>query len=127
MSARGDGTAILLRVQAAYYLLTGVWPLVDMRTFEAATGPKREHWLVKTVGLAVAVAGASLWTAAQRGEVEEETLVLGAGTAAALGAVDAYYVARRRISPVYLLDAAAQAALLGGWKRVGRRRGLPTG
>jgi hypothetical protein len=41
--------------------------------------------------------------------------VLGVGTAAALLAIDLTYVAKRRISKVYLLDAAAQVALISGW------------
>ena len=47
-------------VQGVYFLLTGVWPLLSIRTFEAVTGPKVDRWLVKTVGLLVAVIGASL-------------------------------------------------------------------
>ena len=35
----------------------------------------------------------------------------------ALGTIDVVYVAKRRISPVYLLDALAQAVLLVAWVR----------
>ena len=41
----------LAAAQSAYYLVTGALPFVSMRAFEAATGPKREHWLVRAVGL----------------------------------------------------------------------------
>jgi hypothetical protein len=34
--------------QGAYHLVTGVWPLVSMRTFASVTGPKVDKWLVKT-------------------------------------------------------------------------------
>ena len=107
--------AAVLRAQAAYFLVTGIWPLLDMRSFQAVTGPKLEHWLVKTVGATVGAIGASLWTAARRTPVRDETVVLGVGSSAVLAAVDVWYVGRRRISPVYLVDAAAQGALIGGW------------
>lgn len=42
-----------------YYVATGVAPFVSRRAFEAVTGPKREWWLVQTVGALVTAAGAS--------------------------------------------------------------------
>ena len=36
--------------QGGYYVATGVLPFVSRRAFEALTGPKREWWLVQTVG-----------------------------------------------------------------------------
>ena len=41
-------------------------------------------------------------------------------SAAGLGLVDVWFVARRRISPVYLLDAGAEALILAGWLRAAR-------
>jgi hypothetical protein len=112
----------VMRAQAAYFLVTGVWPLVDMRTFQAVTGPKLEHWLVKTVGATVGAIGVSLWTAARKPPVRDDTVVLGVSTSAVLGLIDVWYVARRRISPVYLVDALAQAAILAGWAAARRER-----
>jgi hypothetical protein len=101
-----------LAAQSAYFAVTGVWPLLDERSFQAVTGPKLEMWLAKTVGAAVAAAGASLAVAAaRRRESEPEVLTLAFGSAAALGLVDLVYVAKGRISPVYLVDAVAEAAL----------------
>ena len=118
----------VLRAQAAYFGVTGVWPLLDMRTFEAVTGPKLEHWLVKTVGATVGAVGASLWSASRRTPVREETVVLGIGSSAVLGAIDVWYVASRRISPVYLVDALAQGALIAAWAAALRERSAaPTG
>jgi hypothetical protein len=39
--------------QGTYYAATGLWPILWMRSFEAVTGPKQDHWLVKTVGALV--------------------------------------------------------------------------
>ncbi len=51
--------------QGAYYLLTGVWPLINMDSFERVTGAKTDKWLVKTVGVLVAAIGGSLMVAAR--------------------------------------------------------------
>ena len=101
-----------LVAQSAYYLATGLLPFVSRRAFEAVTGPKREWWLVQTTGALVTVIGGALGSAALRRRITPEVLALATGSAAALGAIDAVYVARRRIAPTYLLDAAVQAALL---------------
>jgi hypothetical protein len=101
--------------QGIYYAATGVWPLVSMKTFERVTGPKRDRWLVKTVGLLITAVGVTLVHAGRRRRVHEEIGVLGALSAAALATVDVVYVARRVISPVYLLDAVPEMLLLGWW------------
>jgi hypothetical protein len=101
--------------QGAYFVATGVWPLVSLRTFMAVTGPKADGWLVKTFGLLVAAVGVALLTAAARGGVSPEGAVLAVGSVAALAAADVYYVAAGRISRVYLLDAVAEALLIAAW------------
>jgi hypothetical protein len=45
-------------------------------------------------------------------------VLVAAGGAAALAAIDTVYVAKRRISPVYLLDAVAEIGLVAGWVRL---------
>jgi hypothetical protein len=101
-----------LLLQGAYYTVTGLAPFVSRRAFEAVTGPKREWWLVQTVGALVTVVAGALVSATARDRVTPEVLGLAVGSAAALGAIDVVYVARRRISPAYLVDAAIQAGLL---------------
>jgi hypothetical protein len=108
----GDRLRIALGAQAAYYVATGAVPFVSRRLFEAVTGPKREWWLVQTLGGVVCVVGAGLASAVARERVTPEIVGLAAGSAAVLGASDVWHVARGRISPVYLLDAAAEAAIL---------------
>jgi hypothetical protein len=105
----------LALAQGAFYLATGVWPLVHMRSFEVVTGPKVDRWLVRTVGGLLGVVGGALGSAARHGRVTPEIRALGAGTAAVLAVIDCTYVARKRISPIYLLDAAAEVGLVAGW------------
>ena len=52
---RTPPAAILALVQGAFYAATGLWALVDLGSFMAVTGPKTDHWLVKTVGILVTV------------------------------------------------------------------------
>ena len=105
-------------VQAVLYVTTGIWPVVHRGSFERVTGPKADFWLVQTVGLMVTSIGLGLAHALRRGRPVSPELRATAMTAAAgLALVDAIYVVRRRISPVYLIDAAAETALLIGWLR----------
>lgn len=96
-------------------MITGVWPLVSMRTFEMVTGPKTDKWLVKTVGVVVAVIGAALLTAAYQQRFGAEVVVLAVGSALGLALIDINYVARRVIPPIYLCDALLELVLAAGW------------
>ena len=119
---RGPSTAVVALIQGAFYVATGVWALVDLDSFMAVTGPKTDHWLVKTVGVLVTVIGAVLLLAWRSGRVTGEVVLLAVGSALALAAIDVIYVSNGTISPIYLLDAAAEVALAGGWA-LARRRG----
>lgn len=103
--------------QGVFYAMTGLWPLLHIKSFEAVTGPKADRWLVKTVGALVLVVGTVLATAGMRRKVTSELTLLAAGSAVAFVAIDTVYVGKGRISRVYFLDAVAElgflAALLG--------------
>jgi hypothetical protein len=101
------------RAQGAFYMATGLWPIVHYRSFEAVTGPKADAWLVKTIGGLIAAVGAALLVGA--GDRSRALRVLGLGSALALGASDVWYSLRGRISKVYLVDAVAEAGLIGLW------------
>jgi hypothetical protein len=114
----------LLWVQGLYYLATGVWPLVSLDTFEMVTGPKTDHWLVKTVGVLIVAVSLALLCGAWRKRTVAEVIVLALASAVVLTAIDVVYVTRGVIPPIYLLDAAAEVVLVGGWVAVlawGRR------
>ncbi|ACZ38975.1 hypothetical protein [Sphaerobacter thermophilus] len=125
-----DRQSMISILQALYYLPTGIWPLVSLRTFMAVTGPKVDGWLVKTVGALITVVGGVLMLAGLRRRVSPEVRLLAVGSAAGLAAIDVVYVARRRISPIYLLDALGEVILIGAWvaamrtDRRGRGRGV---
>jgi hypothetical protein len=111
-------TVALARLQGGYFAVTGLWPLLHMRSFRYVTGGKtvRERWLVKTVGVLVASIGATLVASATKGRRPDSSIRLLATTSAlGLLAIDVWYAAKRRISPIYLLGAAAEAALAVAW------------
>jgi hypothetical protein len=112
-------------VQAAFYVGTGVWPLMHRRSFEWVTGPKTDFWLAQTVGLTVAAIGIGLAQAVVRQQgVPPELRTVAATSAAGLALVDLSFVARGRISKIYLADAAAEVALVAGWLFARDRPGL---
>jgi hypothetical protein len=104
-------------VQGAWFLGTGVVPLVSRRLFEAVTGPKADWWLVQTLGGVISVVGAGLLSAAARRRVTPEIAGVAAGSALALAAADVVFVARGRISRIYLADAAVETALVAALAR----------
>lgn len=101
--------------QGVFYALTGIWSLVDIHSFEKVTGPKTDRWLVKTVGTVVTAIGGTLMFAAKRKNISPEISLLGVSSALGLAAIDVIYVSKKRISPIYLLDALAEVAIAGCW------------
>lgn len=120
----GSAFALLCSVQGLYCLVTGVWPLVSIETFQAVTGQKTDHlvtgragdhWLVNTVGVLVIVNALVLLLAAWRNRPTPEVVLLAVGSALGLVAIDVIYVAREVLSPIYLADAALEGAFILSW------------
>jgi hypothetical protein len=125
---------VLFWGQGLFYLLTGLWPLVSIETFQMVTGPKTDHlvtgresdhWLVMTAGVLITSIGVCLLTAAYRRSASPEAVVQAIGAAIGLTAIDIIYVSREVIAPIYLLDAGIEIALIAAWLVVlmlGRRQ-----
>ncbi len=91
----------------SYFALTGLWPLVSIKTFQTVTGQKTDHlvtgqeadhWLVNTVGALVTANAVVFLAAAWSRRRTVDVAILGVSTATALTAIDAVYVARGTIS-----------------------------
>ena len=118
MRSTSDRERTVATAQSAFYVLTGVWPLLDRRSFERVTGPKVDFWLVQTVGVLVASVGIGLARAAlSRRAIPPEVRSIALTSAGGLALLDTMFVLRGRISSVYLLDALAEGALVVGWLR----------
>ncbi|HEX2474575.1 MAG TPA: hypothetical protein VHK01_07515 [Lacipirellulaceae bacterium] len=116
----------VLFIQGVYYLITGIWPLGSIETFEAVTGPKTDDWLVQTVGVLAAVIGATLLVGTWRRVPNRETLTLSVLSILGFATVDVVFVLRDIIGPIYLADAAIQAMfLIGLGIGYARRRSQP--
>jgi hypothetical protein len=111
--------------QAAYYVVTGIWPLAHRRSFEALTGWKLDWWLVETVGLLVTSVGVGLAVASRTGRVTPELAVTAAGAAGSLATIDVVYVGLGAIPPTYLADAAVEAGLVAAWVVAARNPAPP--
>jgi hypothetical protein len=116
--------AFLCWFQGTYYLATGLWPLVSIRTFKMVTGEKTDnlpsgkdadHWLVMTVGTLITSVAITLLSAAFRRTQIAEVTILAVGAAVGLTAIDLIYTARGVIAPIYLLDAAIEVPLILAW------------
>jgi hypothetical protein len=102
-------------VQGLYFLITGVWPLVSMRTFLMVTGPKTDLWLVKTMGVILAVIGLVLLYAWAAGAVNPPVIALAIGAGLGLAIVEMIYVSNKVISAIYLGDAVVEILLAVWW------------
>ena len=106
---------VVAAVQGVYFLVTGMWPIVHMDSFEIVTGEKTDDWLVKTVALLICAVSIPLLVAAARLRVPFEVALLGIASAVALGAASAIFALSDTIRDVYLLDALAEAVLVAAW------------
>jgi hypothetical protein len=102
----------LAATQSAYYLVTGAMPFVSMRAFEAVTGPKRDHWLVRTVGLLALGFGGVLARDAARRRPDP---IVGIAGAVPFAAASLWYGGTGRISRIYLLDGVLEAGFVVAW------------
>jgi hypothetical protein len=101
--------------QGVFYVATGLWPVLHLRSFEAVSGKKRDTWLVQTTGALIAAIGCALVVGAFERTGSRAVKTLGIASAATLGAADLYFVSTGQIPRVYLGDAAAEAAAIAGW------------
>ena len=101
--------------QGIFFVASGLWPVVHLRSFEAVTGRKRDKWLVQTIGGLIAAVGGALLVGAFERRRSRSLRTLGIASSAALAASDVYFAGKGRISPVYFADAAVEATLIATW------------
>lgn len=114
----------LLIAQGIFWLITGMWGLIDIRSFMWVTGPKTDVWLVKTVSALIVSIALTLLLGAKSKGPKVPFMVLGMAGCISLSTIDFIYTSNGTISNIYLLDAAAEIAILvayiGLW--IGKRR-----
>lgn len=102
-------------VQGSYFLVTGLWPLFSINSFQKVTGPKVDLWLVKTVGVMVSVIGTALLVAGLNGDFTPAIVTLAVGSAGGFAAIEVNYVVKRVISRIYLGDTFLELCLIVWW------------
>jgi hypothetical protein len=116
--------SLLLLTQGLYFAVLGVWPIIDIRSFQAVSGPKTDHlvtgreadhWLVITMGSLITAIGISLLVEFWSKQSSPAITTLAIGSALSLAAVDIVYVSREVIDPIYLADAAIEIAFACIW------------
>ena len=113
----------VLAAHAIYFAVTGLWPLIHYRSFEAVSGPKRDDWLVKTLAVFILPVALGAAMAAVRDRVTPEVRAVAIGSSLALGWSSAWYALRGRIRRVYLADALVEGVLVAGLLIARRRNG----
>jgi hypothetical protein len=109
---RAHHARLVLGAQGVYYLITGVWPLAHLPSFEAITGPKTDDWLVHTVAALAVAIGLALLVGARRDVATAESVTLACCSAMAFAAIDGWYVAKGILRPIYLCDAVVEVLLV---------------
>ena len=105
----------LLGVHATYYLLTGLWPILHIRSFMEVSGYKTDIWLVKTVGALILCIGLTQLRELFTRSYSAAVAFLSVVAATSLLVIDLYYGLSHVISRTYLVDAVIQFMLIGGW------------
>lgn len=106
---------LLSLFQGIYFFLTGLWPVLDISSFMAVTGPKTDIWLVRTVGVLIVAISFNLIASFITKKVNVPTFTLAIMSASALAIVDIIYVFNKTISPIYLLDGFVEVIIILCW------------
>jgi hypothetical protein len=105
----------LLLSQGLYFVITGLWAIIDISSFMLVTGPKTDVWLVKTVSLLLTVMGIVFLIAAREKSISASVKALSVLAAAVLLFVDVFYYLKGVIRSVYLADAVIQLVCIMIW------------
>jgi len=99
--------------QGCYFLITGIWPLLHIKSFQMVTERKTDLWLVKTVRVLVLVIGAGLVVAGITQPFARGLILIAMASTVSLMGVDLVHAFKRVISLVYVLDALLEAGFPG--------------
>jgi hypothetical protein len=102
-----EARTTMIRLHGSYYLLTGLWPLLHLRSFEAVTGPKADRFVLRAASALFTVIGGFMVVEARSDP--RATARLGALTAAATATVSLRHWPA--IRAVYVVDAVVQFGL----------------
>jgi hypothetical protein len=105
----------VLYFQGVYFLITALWPLINVESFMNVTGHKNDIWLVKTFGAIIACIALAIFFYLFMQEKGLSVIFLSIITSVTLILADVYYVLNGVISSVYLADAGINLLIVIGW------------
>lgn len=105
---------IILFIQSAYYLLIGLWLIVNNAGFYSDKARSPDLLPLKTCGLLIATTGLTLFFAAAFGLNNPTHAFLSACTAYALYSIDACCIFSRPQRKIHITDAIIQLSFFIG-------------
>lgn len=99
---------LILALQGLYYVMTGVWPFLHLRSFLWVVGPKLDRFQLSVTSALIVAIGASLLAAAVRSRPSASAAVLSIASALAFIAVDLRF--RSILRAPYWVDFAVEVA-----------------
>ncbi|HYG01446.1 MAG TPA: hypothetical protein VD927_03325 [Chryseosolibacter sp.] len=106
---------VTLGTQAGYYLITALWPIIDIQSFMLVSGYKEDVWLVKTVGALLIPISLTMIAHLLIKTDHRPVFILATCCCIAFMCIDLYYVLTNVILNIYLVDAAVQLLFLLLW------------
>jgi hypothetical protein len=100
----------LLSGQGAYYVLTGVWPLVHFPSFADAVALRINPFQAQSFAAVIIVVGGSLIEAARREPPGPFPTMLGAATAAAIALISLWWLPRLGTASILWIDVLVEVA-----------------
>lgn len=101
--------------QGFFAVVLGLWPVVNLPSFEAVAGKAPDHWSLITAALLFAAIGLSLFISAVRRDVTIEVFLLGLLTALSRAGADIFFYITAHLPAVHLLDAVAEMLFVALW------------
>ncbi|HFK5529368.1 TPA: hypothetical protein ACGZ99_003449 [Elizabethkingia anophelis] len=106
---------IIPYIQGVYYILTGIWPLINIESFIRVTGPKTDIWLVQTVGLLLLPYGLLCFYMANNTKKYPVIAIALALCSLSLAGINVYYYMKHAINWVYSIDFIIEMIFLVYW------------
>lgn len=109
-------------IQGIYFMITLIWPVIDIESFMVVTGPKVDIWLVKTVSaLLFPYAVICFWVAMKR-PLSTIIILCMVLMSWGLAFVELYYYFNGTIKWVYAVDALLQILFSYWWINLWRNK-----
>ncbi|WP_370898422.1 hypothetical protein [Chryseobacterium gossypii] len=102
-------------LQAVYFLITAVWPLVHIKSFLYVTGPKTDIWLVQTVAVLLLPYSLLFFYLAFAKKILNIHALVGGISALGLGVIELYYYLQGTLKWVYFVDAIIEICFFIYW------------